>query len=64
MEAVLQGLSGCLIPTGRQQALSLLLMVMMSILKISAFFALCVMLVIGLIACGDDDNTGSSRGAG
>jgi hypothetical protein len=28
---------------------------MMSILKIAAFFALCVMLAAGLAACGDDD---------
>ena len=28
---------------------------MMSILKISALFAVCAMLVIGLVACGDDD---------
>jgi hypothetical protein len=28
---------------------------MMNILKLSAFFALCAMLVIGLVACGDDD---------
>ena len=35
---------------------------MNSILKNLAFFALCAMLVIGLAACGDDDNTGSSSG--
>lgn len=32
---------------------------MKNILKLSALFSLCVMLVIGLAACGDDDNTGS-----
>ena len=32
---------------------------MKSILKISAFFALCAMLVIGLVACGDDNSDGN-----